>query len=264
MVQGWRRASFLGSGVSNERLASAVYRGTIDNGFGKGDEVAYNEVDRILRENPQLYIDAVSLIKARIKDRCVSTSSIALDLLDKCMKGHGFQFQVLVVKKVLKRVLKIAVPNKGNHPRTQKKAASLIFEWASEYGSDQRLADFTKAGSELKKSGECSIPIAIHEHQVSKSNTRRGSIPRPHSLPNRKPPQMAGDLSTIRTHSCPEFHTLSKMEVADLAKLSQRTIREQLRFTADTTKIDVLVSLHDQLSTDLADLYATAEKLPLE
>jgi hypothetical protein len=173
-----------------KKLASAIYRGTIDNGFGKGDLDAVNEVNEILKARPNLFLEAITLIKARIKDKCVCTSCIGLDMLNQCMKGHGVDFQLLVAKKVLQRVLKLATPNKGTHPRVQRKAASLIMEWESSGASDNRLVDFTKAFEELKKCGGAVIPITnarpTHEDPSPKpSNTgRRTSIPRPHSLPN--------------------------------------------------------------------------------
>ncbi len=74
---------------------------------------------------------------------------------------------------------------------------------------------------------------------------------------------MGADL-TARTQSCPELSSLSKMQVAELAKLSQKAIREQLRLTADATKIDVLMALHDQLSSDLAVYYESAGTLAME
>ena len=46
------------------------------------------------------------------------------------------------------------------------------------------------------------------------------------------------------------------MEIAELAKLSQRKIKEQMAVTADPEKLLTLQGLYDQLADDLAVFYA--------
>jgi hypothetical protein len=135
-------------------LKAAVHRGTTDAGYGEGDPTGIVVITEVLRSKPDLVTEAVKLLKARIKDRSPTTSYFALDLLDQCMRCCGFPFQLYVTKKVLSRILKLALPNKGNHPNIQAKAASLIRAWANDYGSDGRLCDFATFARELSSKEE--------------------------------------------------------------------------------------------------------------
>jgi hypothetical protein len=136
------------------KLKLAIHRGTTDHGGEEGDPTGIVEIQVLLDCNPHLQKDAVALIKARIKERSLITSLLALDLLNQCMQYNGIQFQLCVIEKVLKRILKMALPNKGNHPRVQQKAAHLIKHWSSAYSNDTRLNEFVLAGKELAKRKE--------------------------------------------------------------------------------------------------------------
>lgn len=136
------------------KLKAAVYRGTTDTGDGEGDPTGIVEINEILKDKPHLITEAVKFLKARIKDRSPVTSCIAMDLLDQCMQSNGFQFQLYVIKKVLQRILKLSLPNKGQHPHVQQKAAALIKFWANTYSTDARLYEFSNAAKELARKEE--------------------------------------------------------------------------------------------------------------
>eukprot|EP00291_Cryptomonas_curvata_P017211 CAMPEP_0172159182 /NCGR_PEP_ID=MMETSP1050-20130122/4817_1 /TAXON_ID=233186 /ORGANISM="Cryptomonas curvata, Strain CCAP979/52" /LENGTH=281 /DNA_ID=CAMNT_0012828719 /DNA_START=148 /DNA_END=990 /DNA_ORIENTATION=- len=136
------------------KLKAAVYRGTTDTGDGEGDPTGIVEINEMIKDKPHLITEAVKYLKARIKDRSPVTSCIAMDLLDQCMQSNGFQFQLYVVKKVLQRILKLALPNKGQHPHVQQKAAALIKFWANSYSADARLFEFSNAAKELARKEE--------------------------------------------------------------------------------------------------------------
>ena len=131
------------------KLKAAVHRATTDQGGEEGDPTGLVEIQVLLDGNPQLIAHAVVFIKARIKDRSQMISLLALDLLDQCMRCYGIEFHLSVQEKVLQRILKIAIPNRGVHPRVQKKAAHLIKYWSNAYISDASLKDFAIAGKEL-------------------------------------------------------------------------------------------------------------------
>ena len=159
------------------KLKAAVYRGTTDTGDGEGDPTGIVEINEMLKDKPHLITEAVKYLKARIKDRSPVTSCIAMDLLDQCMQSNGFQFQLYVVKKVLQRILKLALPNKGQHPHVQQKAAALIKFWANSYSADARLFEFSNAAKELAR----------------KEEMARGSTTAPGSAPARQ-----ADYSAVR------------------------------------------------------------------
>ncbi len=131
---------------------------------------------------------AVSLLKARIKDRSQITSLLALDLLNQCMQLNGDQleFQLCVIEKVLKRILKLALPNKGNHPRVQQKVAHLIKYWSSAYSNDTRLNEFVLAGKELAKRRERAKATAPppRSSSASSSSTSKVTTPEPRLTPS--------------------------------------------------------------------------------
>jgi len=135
------------------KLKAAVFRATNDAGDGEGDPAAMIEISEKLREHPNLIVEAVKNIKARIKDKSPAVSLLALDLLDQCMQSNGLQLQMQVQKKVLPRILKFALPNKGTHQLINLKCANLIRSWV-EYGSDGRLSEFANASKELARAEE--------------------------------------------------------------------------------------------------------------
>ena len=242
-----------------KQLKSAVYRGTIDNGLGKCEAAAIDSISTILRNKPELIQDAVALIKARIKDRCLSTSLISLDVLDQCMRATGLDFQLYVTKKVLSRVLKLSIPHKGIHPQVQRKAAGLIIEWGSRYGTDPSLADYVRAAKDLEqKIGDICSPARTPTATPRKELQARpaNGVQRPNSWPSASKPEAAAIVASARRRSCPDLSSLSGMEIAELAKMSQRKIVEQMQATADPEKLRTLQALHDQLSDDLAVFYA--------
>jgi hypothetical protein len=95
-------------------LKGSISRATEPSGEdGEGDPTAMVEINIILQEHPNLMVEAVKAIKARIKDKNQRVQIIALDLLDQCLQSNGIQLQMHVMKKVLPRVLKFANPTKN-------------------------------------------------------------------------------------------------------------------------------------------------------
>ena len=137
------------------RLKASVYRATEPSGDDEGDPTAMVDINIILQEHPNLMVEAVKAIKARIKDKNEKVQIIALDLLDQCMQSNGIQLQMHVMKKVLPRVLKFANPSKRECERTcQQKSAALIKTWAALYGTDGRMKDYENANRELTRAEE--------------------------------------------------------------------------------------------------------------
>jgi hypothetical protein len=173
------------------KLKAAVYRGTTDTGDGEGDPTGIVEINEILKDKPHLITEAVKFLKARVKDRSPVTSCIAMDLLDQCMQSNGFQFQLYVIKKVLQRILKLSLPNKGQHPHVQQKAAALIKFWANTYSTDARLYEFSNAAKELARKEEVARgpgapPGASPVRQADAAMRRPDSMPaHPASSPRR-------------------------------------------------------------------------------
>mmetsp|Transcript_26725 Transcript_26725/g.39311 ORF Transcript_26725/g.39311 Transcript_26725/m.39311 type:complete len:798 (-) Transcript_26725:388-2781(-) len=134
-------------------LMASVYRATEPDQAGEGDAVAMVVINDILQEHPNLMEEAVKAIKARCKDKNMNVQIIALDLLDKCMRNHGIQLQLHVMKKLLPRILKFADPTKRECGRLcQQKSAALIKNWASLYGG--RMKDYDVAAVELSRAEE--------------------------------------------------------------------------------------------------------------
>jgi hypothetical protein len=129
-------------------LKGSIFRATEPSGEdGEGDPTAMVEINIILQEQPNLMVEVVKAVKARIKDKNQRVQIIALDLLDQCLQSNGIQLQMHVMKKVLPLVLKFA---KGECRRAcQQKAASLIKSWATRYGVDRRMKDYDMANREL-------------------------------------------------------------------------------------------------------------------
>ncbi len=129
-------------------MKGSIFRATEPSGEnGEGDPTAMVKINIILQEHPNLMVEAVKAIKARIKDKNQRVQIIALDLLDQCLQSNGIQLQMHVMKKVLPRVLKFA---KGECRRAvAQKAASLIKSWATLYGADDCMKDYEMANREL-------------------------------------------------------------------------------------------------------------------
>jgi hypothetical protein len=139
------------------KMKAAIHRGTTDHGGEEGDPSGMVEVQILLKWNPHLIPETVSLLKTRIKDRSTITSLLALDLLDQCMRCNGVDFHLCVMEKSLPRIQKMALPHNGIHPRLQKKAANLIKYWSNSYSRDEQLKKFVIAGQEsaLRKDKAC-------------------------------------------------------------------------------------------------------------
>ena len=70
---------------------------------------------------------------------------MAMKLVDKTMflsNINQFEMQRCVARKILDRMLRLATPNMGTHPRVQIVASTLIKHWAQTCGTDERLAEF--------------------------------------------------------------------------------------------------------------------------
>ena len=139
----------------SKTLKSAVDRVTTGAGNGEGDPIGVVEIYQELKDRPDLMAEAVKLIKARIKSRNPTTSCLAMDLLNQCMESIGFALQLQVTKKVLPRILKLALSH-TQHPDVQRKAAAYIKTWASTYSADARLCAYGNAAKELSRVEEIS------------------------------------------------------------------------------------------------------------
>ena len=125
-----------------KELKLAIFRGTVDRESGEVDPLTLREISKIMTDRPEFKLKAVDMIKERIKDHAPSTSSMAMKLLDKIMQQDDAELRQYVAKKVLNRMLRLATPNMGTHPRVQSVSAALIKHWGLTYGSDEQLADF--------------------------------------------------------------------------------------------------------------------------
>ena len=244
-----------------KKLKTAVFRGTIDNELGHGgsDCDAVEEVTKILKENPELVTVAVTLIKARIKDKAVAIVCTSIDFLDQCMQTNDFEFIQFSMVKVLGRVLKLAIPNKGTHPRIQRKASDAIRVWGATYGSDERLDQFAKASEQLSK-----LEAASGGPGGRRSSTIFSPLPaqggrRSSTVDAAGPHSPLPANGSARRSSAPDLSHMSTAEVARLAKQSQQAIMAQINATKDKNVIRELRALHDQLSEDLAVYYGNQQ-----
>ena len=179
------------------KLKAAVYRGTTDTGDGEGDPTGIVEINEILKDKAHLITEAVKFLKARIKDRSPVVSCIAMDLLDQCMQSNGLQFQLHVMKKVLPRILKFSIPNKGQHPHVQQKAAALIKFWANTYSADARLFEYSNAAKELARKEEAARAAS----GTGPAAPASASVRRPDNL---QPQVCAFEIKTVTTlHASP-------------------------------------------------------------
>ena len=253
ILLGGRNAPITCNSVRN--LKTTIHCGTVDNGFGKGEANTAAEINQVLYEKPNLASEAVSIIKARIKDKNASTSKIAMDLLGELMSTNDHSFHTIVQQKVLSRVSKLAAPNKGIHPHVQRRAEALIRVWGTRYGSVHGLEQFGAAAAKLGKPTEPQSSVIC---QTSKTSTVASLVIRSHSWPKLKPTSVSS--SDAWRKSCIDLSSMSKPEVVELAKASQKAIMEQIRSSTDPEKIASLRNLHDQLSEDIEYYYARKAK----
>eukprot|EP00281_Chroomonas_sp_CCMP1168_P003815 CAMPEP_0206258942 /NCGR_PEP_ID=MMETSP0047_2-20121206/26207_1 /ASSEMBLY_ACC=CAM_ASM_000192 /TAXON_ID=195065 /ORGANISM="Chroomonas mesostigmatica_cf, Strain CCMP1168" /LENGTH=145 /DNA_ID=CAMNT_0053685757 /DNA_START=209 /DNA_END=643 /DNA_ORIENTATION=+ len=108
------------------------------------------QIIQILNETKGLEMECLTLLKARIKHKNPNISLVALTVLDECMKVIGFAIQHAAIRKVLQRVLKMALPKSPYDPALRAKAAELIYSWAAQYGNDARMLEFSGAADELR------------------------------------------------------------------------------------------------------------------
>jgi hypothetical protein len=214
----------------SKNLRQAVLRGTQGNCGVSGEFNAVHAVCDILKQKPQLVPDAVSIMRERIADNCVTTSYMGLDLLDRCMRANGLEFHFYVTKRALDQVLRLAIPSSATHPQVQRKAAALIAEWEATFRSDSRLRSFSDAAMELARQSAAA------------------------SCKKRPVRAAAAEVQDNRRLS-----TLSTTELIALAKMSQRAILAQIRAADNPARQQELTELYDQLTNDLADYYARAD-----
>ena len=176
----------------------------------------YEEIQGIcdrLKRRPSLIPDTVVLIKVKIKDPNAGTSCTALKLLDRLVQTMGVEFREHTGKRLLSRILKIAIPNRGKHPQVQRKAANLIMGWAAAFGSDPHFVAFKKAAMELAHYEESSPPPA--------------------------------------SKSCEDLSKIPTKDLVAVARLSQDAIMQQITSAADIGKIKNLLIMYHQLDTDI-------------
>ena len=218
------------------------------------------EITEVLKEKPHLTLEAVALVKARIKDRNPSISRTAMDLLDTLMQTNEASFQNAVQRKVLKRISKLAEPNKGIHPLVQRKAESLIKQWSSSQKilSRENGDEFIKVAESLKRK---SLMYVSTGTLIKSPSTVRPSTLLSFSVKSRSwsAPKSAGEApetSSTRRRSCVDLSTLSKQEVVEVAKMSQKAIMQKIQKCNNPDTIETLFGLHKQLSDDLDAFYA--------
>ena len=214
-----------------KRLKLAVHKATVD----QGDMSFVHEISRLLKEHPHMVSEVVKLIKARIKDKCTYTSLLALDLLGNLMRTYDQRFHSIAQQKLLRRISILAVPNIGTHPLVQRRAASLIAAWNDSYGSALGLEGFSETASQLTSKVQNRSALLV------KSNS--WSAPRPTVAPE--------TVAVSRSLSCLDLSRLSKPKFIEIARLSQRTIMEQIHSSDDAATIN---TLFDQLTEHISNI----------
>ena len=214
-------------------LRAAFSRENLERDSGNADTNAVKLVTDIVKQRPKLLPETIDLINQRLIDDCVNISFRALELLDKCMKANGFDFHFYVAKQALDRVEKLAVPNGRTHPKVQRKAADLIWQWESAFGSDTRLPGFRAAS------------VRLSRHQMPRNSSR--------------PPDATSNAGQTCQPQTRRLSAMSTTELLMLAKTSQRAIMEQMLAASDAEERQNLMELYNVLSKELKDYYARAE-----
>ena len=227
------------------KLKLAIHRGTTENGVRNGDSA--REITAVLNEMPHLAEQAIVLLKARIKDKSAISSKLGIELLNACMRSNGLEFLQLVQKNVLPRIRKLASPNKGVHPLVQRKAEAVIREWAMCFGKMPGLQGFLEASESAPPNVEVDSKPIRRVFGKSLSWTSKSQSSKNIMSPTR----------TVRLKSCSDLSSLSKLEVVELAKLSQKAILDKIIKTNDAETIRSLTMLHDQLAEDIAHYYSS-------
>ena len=261
---------------SMKRLRAAIFLGTVENDFNQKDAMnALYEVLGIVNNSPRFIDETVRIIKTRIKDRCAVTSCSSIEFLDMCLQINGASFRSAVSKLVLGRVLKLAMPHMGTHPRIQITAAAAVYAWSATYSHEQFLAAFRLAADKLmiaepptsviaaRRRSSCypvGPPVATTsatQMRVSLgcaawNNVLSLAAP-PHSIRARV--QSSAETSTATAASTAaamsSISILTDTELMRIARASQCAIAAQTRGTRDRALLRELRALHDQQEEDI-------------
>ena len=280
-------------------VRSSIHRATHSDDIRNGIHEACLEITKHLQKQPCLIPNTVAMIKADIKDPRHGTSCLAFDLLDQLMSAMNSDFRVSVAKKLLSRILKLSLPNKGIHPQVQKKAASMIRKWADEFGSDPNMIAFANAARELMKKENGPPTLASPDLQkadlsnmppqnlVALARASQASIMRQIQGTNDAAKikqllvlyhQLSADVNAHyarrsrgsvteknliqRAASESELSAMTTPEVLALAQASQASIMQQIQATDDPQRAHELSALYNQLTADLDDFWARSSSVP--
>ncbi len=272
-----------GISAAIRELRSAVHRATIDSGFDDANTDVLSEIKMILKIRPSLLPELVTLTKARVKSSSAGTAFLAICLLDNLMHRLGFEFQEQVSIKVLGRILKLAMPQKGIHPSIQKKAAASIKDWAATFGSDPHLSSFADAAAELASKEAPQSRRTVLPPPGPAAHTTYEPLPpappahrtsQPYPAPTMRPPlRQEASLTPDPTPPPPppDLHAMARKvgagglttaELLELARESQSAIAEQIRASPDGERARQLHALHRQLAADIAHYSGRAASAP--
>ncbi len=149
------------------------------------------------------------------------------------MHRLGLEFQEQVAIKVLGRILKLAMPQRGTHPSIQKKAAASIKEWAATVGPNSHLSSSSFANA----AGELASKEATQQRRASQPLTL---APGPASV---------SDLHAMACRA--GLGDLTTEQLLELARISQSAIAEQISATHDGERSRQLRFLHRHLTADI-------------
>jgi hypothetical protein len=241
-----------GASTAIKELRAAVHRATIDFGFDQPSLDPVSEINMILELRPSLTSELVALIKARVKCPSAGTAYLAICLLDNLMQSLGFGFHEQVSIRLLGRILKLAMPQKGTHPSIQKKAAASIKERSANLGDDPHLSSFADAAADLASK---ETPQSRRTSQPPPGPTAHP--PRPH-----KPtlaPAFASEPDLYAMACRAGVGGLTTAQMLELARASQSAIAEQIRATRDGERGRQLRALHRRLTANI-DHYAAGRE----
>ena len=239
----------------------AIARATLDSGNGSVSQNELHAICDMLKESPKIVSDAIGIICEQTRGKNVTTSYMALELLDKCMDTIGFEVQFYVMKLALKPILTLADPSTASHPQLQRKAEALIGKWAAAFAGDTRLPGFARAAAELSQQAARAAdhPAVSVSHERLRAGQGQGQGRQVPATPAGAAAERHGGpkLPELMRHR--RLSALPTSELVELAKTSQRAIMDQARAAAEPKQRRLLLVLHDQLAADLADYFARAE-----